>query len=286
MDDIDRYLALHRRTWSANTFDRYRRALSLFATENNMDLSNLSASRFLSWLESHSWGSSTQWVAYTAVKSFLSWCYGANHPALELRIKRSQPAPQRSLDVSQVQRLLASFDTGSIKGRRDLAICGILLDCALRASELCGLSMRYLDLKDKTIKVKVKGGKWMSRCFSGYTQGWLDLWISDRAALARPSTETVFCSVGGNTPGQALTREGLQCIMRSWAKVCDFPGLSPHDFRRTFGSLTTMSGAPEDIAMKGGGWSSHEVFRHYTVGVTLRAIEPYLPTKTVMESHG
>jgi hypothetical protein len=35
--------------------------------------------------------------------------------------------------------------------------------------------------------------------------------------------------------------------------------------------------------MKGGGWTSHDVFRRYTVGVTLQAIEPYLPTTTVMQ---
>ncbi len=278
--DVSRFLALHRRTWSSNTYDRYQRALVLFSTENT-NLDSLSAADFLAWLESHNWGSSSQWIAYTAVRKYLPWCYGANHPALELRIKRGVPAPQRSLDVSQVQVLLSSFDTSTIKGRRDLAICGVLLDCALRASELCSLSCKYLDLGGRVLKVKVKGGRWASRLFSVYTQAWLSAWLADRSSLA--AVDNVFVSVGGNTPGRALTREGLQAIMRYWAKTCDLPGLSPHDFRRTFGTLTTLSGAPEDVAMKGGGWTSHDVFRRYTVGVTLQAIEPYLPTTTVMQ---
>lgn len=280
MDDIDTYLSQNRRYWSANTFDRYQRSLRLFRSEvANID--TLSAAGLLAWLDSHSWGSSTIWVNFTAVKKFLSWRYGFDHPALNLRIKRSQPPPQRSLSLEQVQTLLSSFDTTGAKGRRDLAICGILLDCALRASELCGLQLRHLDLDNRTLIALTKGGKWSNRVFSDYTATWLAAWLSDREKLAL--SNTVFISLGGNSPGHALTREGLQTIMRYWARAVGLPALSPHDFRRTYGSLTTLAGAPEDVAMKGGGWSSHDVFRRYTVGVTPRSVHPYLPTKKAME---
>jgi len=176
---------------------------------------------------------------------------------------------------------LSGFDTTTVKGRRDLAICGVLLDCALRASELCSLSIKYLDLDHKQLKVKVKGGRWSLRVFSDYTGNWVSAWLSDRPAA--PGVDQVFVSLGGNTPGQSLTRAGLQTIMKRWAKSCGLPALSPHDFRRTYGSLVTLSGAPEDVAMKGGGWTSHDVFRRYTVGVATHAVEPYLPTKNLME---
>jgi hypothetical protein len=48
-------------------------------------------------------------------------------------------------------------------------------------------------------------------------------------------------------------------------------------------SIATIQGAPEDIAMKAGGWKSHQVFRSYTVGVTAKEIDPYSPVRAAME---
>ena len=279
-EDIDRFLGEQR--WSMNTVDRYRRALEQLFAEVE-DPSALDAVNFRVWLESHGWGMSAQWVAYSAVKGYLKWKYGAQHPALSLKIKRAVTPPQRVLRVPQIKDLLASFNTSTAKGRRDLAMCGIFLDTGLRVSEICRLSLRFLYLDEQRLQVIVKGGQWSWRAFSDYTTTWISAWLADRSSLVNGNVDEVFVGVGGNTPGKPMTRHGVQCVVKAWGKQAAIGKLSPHDFRRSMASVATLMGAPEDIVMKGGGWKDHNVFRRYTVGVTADDLRPYFPTSAAME---
>lgn len=267
---------------AASTAANYRRSLTLFL-QDNPDLEHLTAGGLRAWLSKRGWGDQAQWVAFIAIKNFLRWHYGALHPALELRLARKDPPPQRSLRLPQVQTLLSSFDTGTPKGRRDLAMCGIFLDTGLRVSEICRLALRYLDQDTQSFTVQVKGGAWSRRVYSEYTAAWLSAWLGDREKIALPGVDQVFVGIGGLTPGQAMTRHGLRVVVRAWGRAAGLGKLSPHDLRRTMGSVSTTLGAPEDIAMKAGGWKSSAVFRRYTVGVKAEDIKPYFPTRGAME---
>lgn len=266
--------------WSVSTLASYSRLLNLFAAEIH-NPADLSASALHAWLTSHGWGSSQQWMAYQVIRQFLRWAYGANHPALGLKIKRRPAPPGRVLDLDQVLDLYASHDTSAPIGRRDLAMSGVFMDTGLRVSEMCRLDLRRLDLDRRIFTVRVKGGAYHQRAFSQDTASWLSSWLADRPRFAAAGTTAVFVSLGGNTPGRPLTRHGLQVIVRSWGKRIGLT-LSPHDLRRSMASIATKLGAPEDIAMKAGGWTSHDVFRRYTVGVTPSDLERWFPTSAVM----
>jgi site-specific recombinase XerD len=273
-DKLDRFFASH--NWSDNTIDRYRRALLLFLEEVE-DPAALDVAGFRQWLESHAWGNSAQWIASNAVKAWLRWNYGENHPALALKLRREEAPPQRTLKLSQVRRLLKSFNTRTPKGRRDLAICTLFLDTGLRVSEVCSLDLRYLDLEERTLRVVVKGGQWSYAVFSPHTTACLTDWLTDRAFIADPESRAVFVSVGGNTPGKRLTRHGLQLVVRKWGKKAKIGPLSPHDFRRTFATQATRAGAPQRVAMAAGRWKDERVFRRYTQAIVPADIDPYSP---------
>lgn len=278
MDEIDLYFSEH--TWSANTQATYRYALEKLLAELDLQRADVRALR--TWLASTNWGSSMCWTALVAAKGFIRWRYGAMHPALLLKIKRVEAPPQRFLTLEQVENMASIFDTTTPKGRRDLAMFGVLLNCALRASEICRLSLPYLDLESQSLRVIVKGGHWNRRVFDTYTANWIAAWLADRERIAAPGVDVVFVGIGGLTPGQQMNRGGLRCVVRNWGKKIGIK-LSPHDFRRSMGSIATQLGAPEETAMKGGGWKSHAVFRRYTVGVTAEDLRPYSPTTAAME---
>ena len=278
--DVDRWLAEN--DYAAETTKGYRRVLRLLVAEID-DLAGLDGLGLRAWLDRRGWGSSMRWMAFCAIRVFLRWRFGSTHPALALKIKRLPSPPQRSFRLPEVKILLASFDTSSAKGRRDLAICGLALDTGLRVSELCRLSTRYLDLGRQCLQVIVKGGQWSYRAMSEHTAMWISAWLVDRAGLAAPGVDEVFVSVGGITPGKGLTRGGLQVEVEKWGKRAGIGQLYPHDLRRSMASVATVLGAPEDIAMKAGGWKNHEVFRHYTVGVTPDDMRPYFPTTAAMQ---
>lgn len=267
---------------SATTEVNYRRTLTQFLSEIT-DTERLTAGELRAWLDKPGWGDQARWVACVAIKNYLRWRYGSVHPALSLRLARRESPPQRSLRLPQAQALLASFQTSTPKGRRDLAICGILLDTGLRAAELCRLSLRYLDTETQSFRVIVKGGAWSKRVYSDYTAAWLAAWLADRERVAAPGVESVFVGIGGISPGQPLTRHGLRVIVRNWGTAAELGPLSPHDLRRSMASIATVQGGPEDIVMKAGGWKSPAVFRRYTVGVTVEDVRPYFPTRGAME---
>lgn len=267
--------------WANNTVDRYRRALLLFA-EACPDPSALKAHDLRLWLDSHSWGSSARYIAYQAIKQFLRWQYGAHHPALTLKLKRQESAHGRVLDMSRAQALMAIHDTTTPKGWRDLAICSLMLDTGMRCSEICSLQLKRLDLPLCRLDVIVKGGAWSPRVFSDHTAGYLSAWLAHRPAVASPDCTAVFCSIGGNTPGKALTRNGMICIFRYWGKRVGFH-VSPHDLRRTMASLSLKAGAPDDLVMKAGGWHDPEVFRRYTIGVTQEDFRRWFPVAAAMK---
>lgn len=286
MDELDQFLAnpswSKRGSISTTTAAHYRRTIQIFLSEIQ-DRENLTAMELRTWLDKPTWGDQARWVAFMAVKNFLRWRYGAVHPALSLRIARKESPPQRSLRLPQVQTLLASFDTGAPKGRRDLAICGMLLDTGLRASEICRLSLAYLDQERQSLTVIVKGGKWSQRVYSEYTATWLAAWLADRKQFAAPGVDQVFVSIQGSTPGNGLRKNGLQVIVRAWGRAAGLGKLSPHDLRRSMASIATVLGGPQDTIMKAGGWKSPDVFRRYTVGVTVEDVRPYFPTRGAME---
>jgi len=268
--------------WSAETLDRFRRSISQFLS-SFPDPSSCTADQFSSWLNSRGWSSSTIWVSYTAIRLFLRWLFGNSHPALLYKYVRQDSGPQRTLDLNQVKSLLYSFNISTHKGLRDLSICELFLDSGLRCSEMCNLELRYLHLDQLSLDVRVKGGHWQSAIYSQQTALSIDNWLSIRASIVHPETKTVFCSLGGNTPGVKLTRSGLQRIIKYWGEAISIP-LSPHDLRRTFATLATRAGAPSSILQVAGRWSNIQMVQRYTRAIKLEDFKSYFPVDFIMRS--
>jgi len=270
---VQEYLDEQQGKWSTETVDRYRRIL--IQLEEEVDLKRLNASKLRAWIYSHKWGSSQRYVALVAIKGFLRWKYGAKHPALVLVEKRTKPPPQRALKIPQIKELISSFNTMETKGIRDLAICTLMLDTGLRASEVCNLDLRYLDMEERQLRVIIKGGKWGMAMFSDPTQRFLADWL----AIRPKGGEAVFLSIGGLTPGKRLTRMGLQRIVKYWGENAGIGQLSPHDLRRTFAVTATRLGAPSRLVQLAGRWSSIQMVEVYTQTLENADFKGYFPVE-------
>lgn len=273
--EIERFMAEN--DFSANTEDRYQRALRLAEKEIG-NLEDLEPVKFKAWLGSHGWGSSSQWIAFCAVRKYLRWKFGDQHPGLKARIRRLASAPQRALNAEQAIKLLASFDRRKVKGIRDLAICTLMLDTGLRKAEICRLSILHVDLISQKVCVITKGGGWGEGVFSEITKLYLSEWISVRAELAK--CEACFIN---RWTGMGLTRDGLGTIVRRWGEKIGIK-LTPHDLRRTFAVLSTRAGAPARVLQVAGRWSSLEMVEHYTSKITADDFRPWFPVAWVMEN--
>lgn len=276
---IEEYLA--ERGYRGTTLEHYRYTLQMFEAAFP-HLEEITALSFRDWLESHGWGHNMIRVTYMACRGYLRWKLGEDHPAIKLKIKREPTAPQRFLKMQQVQQLLALFDTTTPKGIRDLAICSLMLDSGLRVSEICHLEIRYLDLEERRLQVIIKGGKWGEGIFGNETAVYLANWLKVREKIAKPATRTVFCGVGGNTPGMPLTRNGLKTLFYYWGEALGIGAFSPHDLRRTFAVIATRLHAPSRVLQVAGRWSDIKMVERYTAGITADDFEDYFPVSGAM----
>lgn len=101
------------------------------------------------------------------VKSFGKWLEQRrivpSNPASRLQSPKRGRSLPRVLSEDQLQQILdraaARAETGDPVELRDHAILELLYATALRVSELCGLTLGGLDLRERTAQVLGKGGK-------------------------------------------------------------------------------------------------------------------------------
>lgn len=271
MTTIENFLASA--TYSDSTIRTYRNILTKLRSET--DPATLDAAGLVRFVKSNdSWGNSRQCVALAACQRYLRWAYGDNHPALTARIKRITGKPQPALDKSTALQLLASFDRYSAKGARDLAICTLALDTGLRASELCRITIPYIDLDRCTLQVIVKGGQWSAAVFTPETAAHIRHWLGYRKTVNGPG----YLFQNSQT-GEKLTVEGLRKIVNGWGRRIGI-NLTTHTLRRSFATLATeVMGAPERVLMEGGRWAHSDMIKRYTRTLQLDAMRKYLPTQ-------
>jgi integrase len=267
-EEVEKFLASH--AYSQSTREKYRFILTEFI--RLPDLPGMDAVGLLEFIENRKgWGNSYQWVALCACRKYLAWRFGSSHAAIAAKMKRTRARRQRCLTAPLALNLLASFDPRTPKGARDLAICALGLDTGLRCSEFCHLQLADMDLSARLLQVITKGGQWGIGVYSPQTAQYIGAWISLRKAA--PGVGELFVST---RTGQAMTRFGLNVIVRKWGKSIGIK-LCPHDLRRSFATLSTRYGAPSRLVQVAGRWSSIDMVEHYTQDLDPAAIAPFLP---------
>jgi len=238
----------------------------------------LTAGRLILYLEGReNWGNARKRLALACIKQYLSWAYGSSHPARNARIKIIESKMPRTITKNQMTNLMASFDPYTPKGARDLALSSILLDTAIRESELCRLQQADTNTERMMLQVLVKGGRWRWAIFSDETAAHVERWKRYREQLNPQG----FLFVNIKT-GEGLTAGGLQSIVREWGRRAGFK-LSPHDFRRGFATIGSENGAPHRALMAGGGWLYEGMVTKYTRSFELEAMRKWLPMNSLKD---
>jgi integrase/recombinase XerC len=274
---------------SKKTKDNYEHYLQLFfgwwfENHSGTDPKTASPTDAMTWLNTHPlWVSSTRYAAGAAIKKFYKWEYGDGHQMLVLKIKRVDPGPQRTLDQDELLDVLASIDTTTTVGIRDLAILSIMVDTGIRASEVCNLELDNLNFDKRKFIVTVKGGYKAEKNFFDYSAICLQNWLFVRNQCAVKGTKEVFVSVGEKKPGTKMTVSGLRYLSEKMSKLSGISKFSPHSLRRTFATLATENGAPSRVVQLAGGWKSIRMVERYTRALKPEAIKPYSPIDKLMK---
>jgi site-specific recombinase XerD len=132
----------------------------------------------------------------------------------------------------QIEALLEAARQ-SCHPKRDYAIVSLLLDCGLRASELCFLKYDDVDLNARCVTVLGKGNKRRSIYFGKNTTKAL---MQHLRGKELESDDWVFTNDRGARAGDSLKPNGLLQLIQRLGKAANIKAVrcSPHTLRHTY----------------------------------------------------
>jgi len=155
-----------------------------------------------------------------------------SNPAQGLRAPKSPRRLPRTLDVDQVTQVLEQDGEG-VLALRDRAMWETLYSCGLRVSELVGLSLADVDLRNREARVLGKGRKQRVVPIGRFAVDLLQQWLKVRGTLLKDEQTALFL----NHRGQRLTTRGVQNRLAHWCLVHGIDiKLHPHMLRHSFAS--------------------------------------------------
>jgi integrase/recombinase XerD len=161
----------------------------------------------------------------------------------------------RTLSRRDIEMLLETIDTSTVRGLRDRAMLELAYSSGLRVSELVGVQLPHLNLRAGLVTVPGKGGK----------ERMVPLGRSAADAIAkylRRREEELRCAASNSSPrdslkparrtkalfitrlGGPMTRQGFFKALKAWAATDRrLSWMSPHTLRHSFATHLLEGGA-------------------------------------------
>ncbi|MFA7329794.1 MAG: tyrosine-type recombinase/integrase [Candidatus Delongbacteria bacterium] len=225
---------LQARQLAANTRAPYlaelrRLAKAMEADGQSSAMEDLTMDRITRYFVREGRSSLTQRRALTVLNQFLTW---AQHPlAAEVGAIRMpkihQATPDYLSDAEETAlRKALTKRTDVTSQPRDRALFCLLLDTGLRVSEAADLTVGDVDLGEKLIRVRTKGGKQRTRFLPVETRDLLRPLV-----VRQPGDAPVFRS----TTGKGIGTRHIRRLLDQWVALAGIErGIHPHVLRHTF----------------------------------------------------
>jgi integrase/recombinase XerD len=234
------------------TLSSYRSDLSQFAlwlVPQRLTLLQVDRIGLLEWLSAlMTQGLSARSVArkMSALRGFYRWALRerliGTDPTLQVaRPKIGRPLP-KSLTEADVEALLAAPEVDTPLGLRDRAMLEVLYAAGLRVSELVGLTLSQLNLRQGLVRIVGKGNKERLVPLGEEAQDWLVRYLRDsRPLLLNGQVDDI---VFPSQRGQPMTRQTFWHRIKQLALIAGVQKpLSPHTLRHAFATHLLNHGA-------------------------------------------
>ena len=179
---------------------------------------------------------STQRKRLTCVRQFFQFLLKEDavlgDPTAELEFPRlNDQLPRDILTKREIGELLSEADPESVLGLRDRAMLEVLYSTGIRVSELSGLSLDDLDLRNAELKVLGKGRKERIVPLGEVVKEYLERYLAcSRPILAGPGERALFVS----NRGRRFHYTNVSFIVRGYgARAGIAKHVSPHGLRHT-----------------------------------------------------
>ena len=199
---------------------------------------------------------------YTTVRTFLKFAVaeGMADEVLLTAVKRPK-VPESAKPIYQQGQMTVLFQAlaanRSPLGLRDYALCSLLLDCGIRASEACRLSVS--DLQDGMLLVRLsKTGRIRSVPLGQKAQRAIYTYLATGRPRLRPKSESLLVT----RDGLPLNRNTIRQVLDRLSRQLGFK-LSAHRFRHSFTTMMLRRGCDLEPLRQMGGWSNYSMLMTY-----------------------
>jgi integrase/recombinase XerD len=184
-----------------------------------------------------------------SLRAFLKWLHDEEllptNLVAKVKAPKSPILQKQPFTDSELRKLLSAAESS-----RDKAIIAVLLDCGLRADELCQLKVSDIVFENRTLTVMGKGRKVRTVPFSSRTATIL------RKALIKNDSEYALPS----RTNQALTTNGLLYALVRIGKKAGVEHVHPHKFRHTM-SVSYLRNGGDPLSLQ-------RILGHTTLAMT------------------
>ena len=156
---------------------------------------------------------------------------------LEIRLVREERTIIEAFSEDQIRALLRRPDRTTFTGLRDLTIMLLFLETGIRCSELVGIRLDDVRMKEGKILIHGKGAKQRFVPFQSKFRRALKEYLVARGAV---QTDALFCTI----TGKPLYNRVVQQAIRQYAEEAHITGVrcSPHTFRHTMAKFYVLAG--------------------------------------------
>ncbi|AQQ00300.1 MULTISPECIES: site-specific tyrosine recombinase XerD [Pseudoalteromonas] len=234
---------------SENTLSAYRSDLDKFCLflkgENLLSVTGLDVESYLAHRVDLGLKPRSTARSISALKRFYQYFVRekliSDSPMLNIAQPKAGQSLPKTLSEAEVEALLNAPNTEEAMGLRDKAMLEVLYATGLRVSELVGLRMEQINLRQAVVFVKGKGNKERLVPLGEEAMYWLEQFLkSGRAQMIKHATDFVFPS----KRGVGMTRQTFWHRIKHYAILAAVESpISPHTMRHAFATHLLNHGA-------------------------------------------
>jgi tyrosine recombinase XerC len=255
-----KYLSVERNA-SEHTITSYRNDLKTFLNftaevedidPEEVDISTVTRLSIRLWLgdlSEQEMAKSTIARKVAALRSFFKYCFKRGHidknPAHLLVVPKKDKSLPKTATVEDIERMMDAVNTETTRGLQNRAILELFYGTGMRLSELTGLNLTDIDLKQNQVTVKGKGNKQRIIPLGNTVSKVLKDFIKIRPELYGDRTDTdakkaLFIAASG----QRMYDRAVGLIVEKYFKMTsEVTQKSPHVLRHSFATHMLDNGA-------------------------------------------
>jgi len=163
-------------------------------------------------------------------------------PTLRIEAPRTGRPLPNTLTEEEVEALLAAPPLDTMLGLRDRTMLEVLYACGLRVSELVGLQLGQVNLRQGVVRITGKGGKERLVPLGEEALAWLERYLREaRPSLLQGRSGSALFPTGR---GETMTRQAFWYLIKRYALSAGIAKpLSPHTLRHAFATHLINHGA-------------------------------------------